>query len=413
MENKNTVLLVATMDTKGQEVLYLLSCFETLGIPVLTLDGGIMGESPFPVTIDREKVALAGGMPLSEVRALGHEGKALTVMINGAIQWAKDLYQQGRIMGIIGLGGSMGTTLGTGVMRTFPIGFPKVMISSMASRNTRAFVGTKDILMLHSVCDLSGINRITKKILRNGALALIGMVRETLDLSLPTKPLIVLSTLGTIETCAAKVRKKLESRGKEVVVFHTVGSGGEAMEEMIRGEEIEAVIDLSLNEIANHLFEGDYDAGPNRGSAGLQRGIPTVLVPGNIDFLATGPIKEAEKRFPGRIFHIHNAAITAVRTERIELEAVAQVLAQRCNAARGPFSILVPLGGFSVFDHQGDPFHDPEGPEIFGKALETHLQSGESLHLLPYHINDPEFSEAVLRALEQLLEIKFKQGKRR
>ena len=403
MDNQNAVLLVATMDTKGQEVLYLLSCFEKWGIPVLTLDAGIMGESPFPVTINREKVALAGGMSLSEVRALGHEGKALTVMITGAIQCAKDLYQQGKIMGIIGLGGSMGTTLATGVMRTFPIGFPKIMISSMASRNTRAFVGTKDILMLHSVCDLSGINRITKKILRNGAFAIAGMMRETLDFHPSTQPLIVLSTLGTIETCAAKVRKILESRGKEVVVFHTVGSGGEAMEEMIREEEPEAVIDLSLNELANHLFGGDYDAGPNRSSAALQRGIPTVLVPGNIDFLATGPIKEAEKRFPGRIYHIHNAAITAVRTERIELEAVAQVLAQRCNAARGPFSILVPLGGFSVFDHQGDPFHDPEGPEVFGKALERHLQPGVSMHLLPYHINDPEFAEAVLEALEKLL----------
>lgn len=403
MENQNTVLLVATMDTKGQEVLYLLSCFEELGISVLTLDGGIMGESPFPVTIDREKVALAGGMPLPEVRALGHEGKALTVMITGAIRCAKDLYQQGKIMGIIGLGGSMGTTLATGVMRTFPIGFPKIMISSMASRNTRAFVGTKDILMLHSVCDLSGINRITKKILRNGAFAIAGMMKETLDFHPSTQPLIVLSTLGTIETCAAKVRRVLEGRGKEVVVFHTVGSGGEAMEEMIREEELEAVVDLSLNELVNHLFGGDYDAGPNRGSAALQRGIPTVLVPGNIDFLATGPIQEAEKRFPGRIYHIHNAAITAVRTERIELESVAQVLAQRCNAARGPFSILVPLGGFSVFDHQGDPFHDPEGPEVFGKALERHLQPGVSMHLLPYHINDPEFAEAVLEALEKLL----------
>lgn len=403
LKNQNAVLLVATMDTKSQEVLYLLSCFEILGIPVLTLDGGIMGGSPFPVTIDREKVALAGGMPLLEVRALGHEGKALRVMINGAIQCAKDLYQQGRIMGILGIGGSMGTTLGTGVMRTFPIGFPKVMISSMASRNTRAFVGTKDILMLHSVCDLSGINRITKKILRNGALALAGMLKEDLDLSLPAKPLIVLSTLGTIETCAAKVRKILESRGKEVVVFHTVGSGGEAMEEMVRGEELEAVIDLSLNEIANHLFGGDYDAGPNRGSAALQRGIPTVLVPGNIDFLATGPIKEAEKRFPGRIYHIHNAAITAVRTERIELEAVAEILAQRCSEARGPFSILVPLGGFSVFDHHGDPFHDPEGPKVFGKALKKYLQAKGSMHLLPYHINDPEFAEAILGTLEQLL----------
>ena len=262
MENTSTVLMIATMDTKGKEVLYLLSCFKELGIPVLTLDAGIMGESPFPVTIDREKVALAGGMTLSEVRALGHEGKALAVMITGAMRCAKDLYQRGEIKGMLGLGGSMGTTLGTGVMRAFPIGFPKVMISSMASRNTRAFVGTKDILMLHSVCDLSGINRMTQKILRNGALALAGMVKESPDFSLAIKPLIVLSTLGTIETCAVNVRKVLESKGMEVVVFHTVGSGGEAMEEMIREEEVEAVVDLSLNELVNHLAGGDYDAGP-------------------------------------------------------------------------------------------------------------------------------------------------------
>lgn len=403
LKNQNAVLIVATMDTKGQEVLHLLSCFEEWGIPVLTLDAGIMGESPFPATINREKIALAGGMTLSEVRALGHEGKALAVMITGAIRCAKDLYQEGKIKGILGLGGSMGTTLGSSVMRAFPIGFPKVMISSMASRNTRSFVGTKDILMLHSVCDLSGINRITKKILRNGALALAGMVRETLESSPPTQPLIVLSTLGTIETCAANVRKILKNRGKEVVVFHTVGSGGEAMEEMIHEEEVEAVVDLSLNELVNHLFGGDYDAGPNRGSSALQKGIPTVLVPGNIDFLGAGPIKEAEKRFPGRIYHIHNAAITAVRTERKELEAVAQLLAQRCNAAKGPFSILVPLEGFSVFDQKGGPFHDQEGPELFGETLKKHLQPGTSLHLLPYHINDPEFTEAIIKSLDQVL----------
>jgi len=408
LKNQNAILLVATMDTKGQEVLYLLSCFKELGIPVLTLDAGIMGKSPFPVAINRGKVALAGGMTLSDVRALGHEGKALAVMITGAIRIAKDLYQQGKIMGIIGLGGSMGTTLGTGVMRAFPIGFPKVMISSMASRNTRAFVGTKDIFMLHSVCDLSGINRITKKILRNGAFAIAGMIKETLDFRPSTQPLIVLSTLGTIETCTAKVRKILESKGKEVVVFHTVGSGGEAMEEMIREEEVEAVVDLSLNEIANHLGGGDYDAGPNRGSAALEKGIPTIFVPGNIDFLGAGPIQETERRFPGRIYHIHNAAITAVRTKKKELEGVAQIMAQRCNTAKGPFSILLPLGGFSAFDCKGGPFHDPEGPEFFGKVLKKHLQPEVSIHLLPYHINDPEFAEAILETLEQLLKIKFK-----
>jgi uncharacterized protein (UPF0261 family) len=232
------------------------------------------------------------------------------------------------------------------------------------------------------------------------------MMRERLDFPPSTKPLIVLSTLGTIETCAANVRRILESRGKEVVVFHTVGSGGEAMEEMINEEEVEAVVDLSLNELVNHLFGGDYDAGPNRGSTALQKGIPTVLVPGNIDFLGAGPIKEAEKRFPGRIYHIHNAAITAVHTERKELEAVAKLLAQRCNEAKGPFSILVPLGGFSVFDRQGGPFYSPEGPEFFGKVLKKHLQPGTPLHLLPYHINEPEFSEAIIESLEQVLKMK-------
>jgi len=188
------------MDTKGKEVRYLLSCFEEWGIPVLTSMQALWGIS-IPGHPPSEKVALAGGMALSDVRALGHEGKALAVMIAGAIRCAKDLHQEGKIKGILGLGGSMGTTLGTGVMRAFPIGFPKVMISSMASRNTRAFVGTKDILMLHSVCDLSGINRITKNILRNGALALAGMVRRDLDAPPSMQPLIILSTLEQLNLC--------------------------------------------------------------------------------------------------------------------------------------------------------------------------------------------------------------------
>ena len=172
------------------------------------------------------------------------------------------------------------------------------------------------------------------------------------------------------------------------------------------------MVDLSLNELVNHLAGGDYDAGPNRGSAALQKGIPTILVPGNIDFLGTGPIKETEKRFPGRIYHIHNAAITAVRTEKKELEGVAQVMAQRCNTAKGPFSILLPLGGFSAFDCKGGPFHDPEGPEFFGKVLKKHLKPGTSLYLLPYHINDPGFVDAIIENLEQILKMKFKPNER-
>lgn len=403
LESSNAVLIVATMDTKGNEVLYLGSCLKEFGIPFLTLDAGIMGEPPFPVTISREEVALAGGMSLSHVRSIGHEGKALAVMITGAIQWAKDLHQEGRFRGILGLGGSMGTTLGTGVMRTLPIGFPKVMISTMASRNTRAFVGTKDILMLHSVCDLAGINRITSKVLRNGALAIAGMVRSPLVSPLPSKPLIALSTLGTTEVCAQRVRQYLESRGKEVVVFHTVGSGGEAMEEMIHEEEVESVIDLSLHELVDHYFGGDYDAGPNRGSTALKKGVPTILVPGNIDFLVTGPLRSAEKHFPGRIYHVHNAAITTIRSGREEVEAVAKAVVQMCNASIGPLAIMVPLGGFSVFDRVGGPFYDPGACQLFAGTLKKGLKPGISLHILPHHINDPEFADAVLMALDDLL----------
>lgn len=404
MDRSGVVLILSTTDTKGNEVLYLEACFKELGVPFLTLDAGIMGESPFPVAVSREEVALAGGMSLPDVRSLGHEGKALAVMIAGAIQWAKDLYREGKIGGILGLGGSMGTTLGSSVMRAFPIGFPKVMISTMASRNTRAFVGTKDILMLHSVCDLSGINRITRKVLRNGVLAIAGMVRDSSEAPLPTKPLITLSTLGTTEMCAQRVRKQLEKRGKEVVVFHTVGSGGEAMEEMIREEDVEAVVDLSLHELVDHLFGGDYDAGPNRGSVALNKGIPTLLVPGNIDFLVAGPLKDAEKQFPGRIYHVHNETITTIRSRPGEVETVAGILTEMCNASRGPRAVMVPLGGFSAFDRVGGPFYDPEATQLFVETMKRNLNPRTPLYLLPYHINALEFAEAVVGVLEHLIQ---------
>jgi len=398
----DNVLLIATMDTKSREALYLKACFKEAGIPVLVLDAGIKGESPVPVSIDREKVANAGGKTLIEVQEMGHEGRSLDVMINGAIRCAQDLYRQGDISGVISLGGSMGTTLGTAVMRSFSIGFPKVMISTMASRDTRGFVGTKDILMLHSVSDISGLNRITNKILHNGAMAMAGMMRYPPKSISPEKPLIFISTLGTTECCVQKVRDRLEKDGNEVVVFHTVGAGGKAMEEMVIEEDVKAVLDLSLHEITDHIFGGDYDAGSGRGSAALQKGIPTILVPGNIDFLVTGALNTAKQRFPNRSYHSHNAAITAVRTARDEMETLAKVIANLCNEARGPCAVFVPMGGFSAFDCKEGPLYDPIARERFTATLKNTLNSESSLHLLSYHINDPEFAAALIEALEKL-----------
>ena len=396
-------LLIATMDTKGQEALFISTCLKQAGIPVQIMDAGIRGDSPVTVDISRVEVAKTGGQSLAEVQNIGHEGKALEVMTNGAIACAQNLYRQNRIQGIIGLGGSMGTTLASGVMRSFPVGVPKVMISTMASRDTSAFVGTKDILMLHSVCDLAGLNRFTRKILRNGAMALAGMLQSTaVAEDQITKPLVFLSTLGTTEACAQQVRRTLEEKGNEVVIFHTVGSGGRAMEEMIAPERVSSLVDLSLHEIADHLFGGDYNAGPDRGKTALKLGLPTILVPGNIDFLVSGPLEKALRRFPDRPYHVHNAAITVVRSTHEEIEIISQTIAKMCNQATGPVKILIPMDGFSAFDSKKGPLYDPDAPQLFADTLQKHLNDQTAASLFPYHINDPEFSLAILKAFSNI-----------
>jgi len=279
-----------------------------------------------------------------------------------------------------------------------------LIVATMASRDTRAFVGTKDIMMLYSVCDLSHLNRVTRAILKNGALALAGMLRQTVSDNIPDlPPPVLLSTLGTTEACAQALRKDLEDHDDEVIMFHTNGSGGRAMEEMIAWEKIAAVIDLSLHEIADHLFGGDYDAGPTRGAAALEQGIPTILVPGNIDFLVTGPFEIAQKEFPNRACHIHNAAITVMRTGQKEIEIIAKKVADLCDSARGPVAVWVPMKGLSAFDSPDGPLHDPAGPEIFASTFKANARNKSCLNQSPHHINDPEFTEDVFQALGQML----------
>jgi len=394
------VLIIGTMDTKGKETMFLKESLAGEGLDVVIMDAGILGQSPFPVDISRERVAKAAGSTLSNVQNIGHEGKALDIMTRGAIQCAGDLYEKGKIDGVAEIGGSMGTTLGTAVMRTFPIGFPKVMISTMASKNTRPFVGTKDILMLHSVCDLSGLNRITRKVIREGGLALAGMVKGLKAEPGETPPLVVLSTLGTTEACASRLREAFEKRGKEVITFHTVGSGGEAMDELIRDEDVEMVVDLSLHEIGDNLFGGDYDAGPNRALAALEKGVPTLLVPGNTDFLVTGPLAVVKERFPGRRFHVHNAAISTVATGPEEMKAIADRIAALCERARGPVSILIPMGGFSAFDSPGGPLEAPEIRRVFSDELQAGLPAGIRCVESDHHINDPEFAVSILESMD-------------
>ena len=402
---KTQVLVVATMDTKGEETAYLATCLEKLGLKPLIMDPGIRGNPDLPVYVSRQEVAAKGGMTLSEVQSIPHEGKALNAMIVGAVKIASALHEQGAIKGIVSIGGSMGTTLGSSVMRALPFGFPKVMISTMASRNTRAFVGTRDILMLHSVCDLAGLNRMTRKVLANGAGALAGMVDSGLMESGNETPRrqIALSTLGTTEACAAWLRQVLSKEGFEVVTFHTNGSGGQAMEEMITEGAFDALIDLSLHEMVDHVHGGDYDAGAERGTSALRLGIPTVLVPGNMDFLVTGPLGDAKKRFPGRRYHSHNEAITVAQVRPEEMAEMAKRLAQLCSEAKGPVAVLIPAEGFSAFDHPKGPLYEPRIPKRFISAFEGTLHDKRILRTVQAHVNDEAFGIAVLEAFKSIM----------
>lgn len=413
MELIDGVLIISTMDTKAEETYFLKDCLKAQNLKVLVLDAGIRGKSPIPVDISRDKVAAAAGSTLCDVQGLGHEGKALNVMISGAIQCAKKLHKDGRIQGLLGLGGSMGTALGTGVMRKFPIGFPKVMISTMASRNTRSFVGTKDIMMLHSVCDLVGLNRVTKNVLREGALAVAGMIKGREFTPSEDRPLAVLSTLGTTEACVVRLRQALEIKGMEVLTFHTVGSGGDAMEELVRDEDVKFVVDLSLHELMDHFFGGDYDAGQNRGKAAPEKGVPTILIPGNTDFLVTGPLETALYRFPGRIMHSHNSAITVVSTEREEMIQLAGIMSDICKKAKGPMAVLIPMGGFSAFDSPDGPMENLDARHALAEALKNSLPQGILYSHSKHHINDPEFASKILDCMDRLLKASESSTKKR
>lgn len=396
MDRKPVVLVMTTMDTKADHAAYVQTCLNEVGVKALLMDVGIMGTSPIDVEISRDDIVRQAGYELTDIQNLKHEGRASRVIITGATRRVQELHEKGRVDAIIGLGGSVGTDICTAVMRSLPIGFPKIMISTLASHDVRPFVGTKDILMFPTICDLNGMNRILKKILKNAALAAAGMAeRGSHEIDDP-KPLIFIGTLGTSEPSALRIKRAVEAKGREAIIFHTTGIGGQAMEEMIGEGQAEIVVEISGQELVAHLLGGDYDAGPDRLSAALKRGLPTLLVPGCTDFIVSGPLATAQKQFPDRQYHRHNAAITAVRTLHEETERVAQTIAAFCNEARGPRALAVPLGGLSGFDRPDGPLYDPEAPKIMAEVFKKALGPETALHVSPYHINDPEFGDLLI-----------------
>jgi len=403
MEKNNVVLVMGTLDTKPEEIGFLLNCLKQQQIKTVLMDGGILGSPGLAADVSREEVARAADSTIEAMRNAGHEGDAIAVMMEGAARIAVGLFESGRIHGIIGLGGSMGTSLATAAMRALPFGIPKVMITTMGSRDTHPFVGTRDIMMLHSVADLIGLNRITRRVIENGAFAFTGMVKCRKSEVDESRRLVSITTLGSIEVCVQRLRKRLETKGFEVVVFSSHGAGGKAMEELIAEARIDMVIDLSTHELMNYLAGGASSAGPDRLMAAIRRNIPLIVAPGNIDFFVHGPYEKTKALFPDRKLHVHNPGITAIRANAKDLENLGKNMAEKLNQSEGPAAVVIPKRGFSAFDFPGGPFYDPDADASFIDTLKSGLKEFVPVIEVDAHINDPAFSDKVFEVFMELV----------
>lgn len=401
MSAKPKVLMIVTLDTKTVEARFVRQVLEEQGVDVIHLDPSIRASVDDSVEIRPEQVAQAAGKTIQQVRDLRHEGKCQAVMIEGAVKAAHEVDAKHGLAGIIGIGGSMGTTLASVVMGSFPYGLPKVLISTMASGFTKPFVGAKDIIMVNPVCDIAGLNSITRDVFRNGAIAVAAMATAYRPVRTEPRPLVAMSTLGTTDRCSVRVREELTKRGFEVMVFHTLGTGGAAMDQIVTERDVVAVVDLSLVEINDFLNNGLCSAGPDRAKAALAKGVPTIFAPGNADFMVAGPIDVARQQFPGKRYHIHNPALTAVRAEAAEFEKLARHMGTLLEDAKGPATFFVPLKGFSNHDSPEGHLHDPSLPPVFAAAMRKAAPANVPVVELDAHINDAAFADAIV---EQVLE---------
>lgn len=398
-----SVYLIGTLDTKGLEVAYVRDLLSGYGIQTQVIDAGSLQPPTIVPDITREAVFHAAGTTCDAVALRGDRGAAVTLAATGVASVIRDLHARGQVQGVLGLGGSAGTTIATAAMRALPIGIPKLMVSTLASGQTRPYVGDKDILLLNSVVDLIGINRISREVLGQAARAMAGMV--TLPAPAPAateRPLIAATMFGVTTPCIAKARELLEAAGYEVLVFHATGNGGQAMETLIADGLIAGVLDITTTELADELVGGTLTAGPTRLTAAGLRGVPQVISVGALDMVNFGPRETVPAKFAERQFHIHNSNVTLMRTTPAENRQLGLEIARKAAAAIGPTAILLPLQGISAIDQSGQPFNDPSAREALFEAVRQNRGSVELIEL-NNHINDPEFATAAANKLLTLM----------
>lgn len=398
-----SVYLLATLDTKGREAEFVRDALKRLGVAsVVVVDTGCLGAPQIAADVPREAVFEAAGTTLGQAAARGDRGAAVTDATTGAVRIVTDAHARGEVAGVLALGGSAGTSIGTAVMRALPIGVPKLMVSTVASGQTRPYIGDKDVLMLNSVVDILGINRISRTILDGAARAMAGLVLQPQTSAAADRPLIAVTMFGVTTPCVMKARDVLESAGYEVLVFHATGSGGQAMESLIRDGEIAGVLDVTTTELADEAVGGVFSAGRDRLTAAARAGIPQIVSVGALDMVNFHTPDSVPPQFADRLFHRHNANVTLMRTTPDECARIGAEIGRKTAESRGPAEILLPLGGVSALDAPGFPFNDPEARrELFQAIRET--AGTIPVIEVPRHINDPVFAETAANRLLALL----------
>ena len=399
------VYLIATLDTKGTETDFVRAQLRACGVvETIVVDAGCLGEPVIAADVTRETVFEQAGTPIVEVRAAGDRGQAITLAAQGVAEIVAQRHAAGEVEGVIGLGGSAGTTIATSAMRRLPVGIPKLMVSTLASGQVRPYVRDKDIMMLNAVVDIAGINRISRAVLSNAARAMAGMVtfQPPVEQAANDKPLIAATMFGVTTPCIEQARAILENAGYEVLVFHATGNGGEAMESLIADGLIAGVLDITTTELADELIGGVLSAGPDRLTAAGRAGIPQVISVGATDMVNFGPAESIPERFAERKFYVHNPTVTLMRTTPEENRRLGEEIARKAAAATGPVKILLPLRGVSAIDADGQPFDDPAARAAMFDGIRANCGSVDVVEI-NRHINDAEFAGAAARTLLEML----------
>ena len=409
MSNKKGIVIICNLDTRGEDIVFVKRLIQDRGHEAILLDFSMEEPPPFAGDIRTEDVALRGGLPIEVVREKYRSDRdtATSNQIAGAAAIVGDLLAQGRVHGVIGIGGGTATLVATSVMKRLPFGLPKLMASPMAAHPAYIdkYVGTRDITMHHTVLDIVKMNPLLKAQITNAVGAICGMVEMTQGTNIVfDKPCVAISSFGFGEMAVQSALGMLEQAGFTPIVCHAQGKGDRAMEEMIRDGAFHGVLDICIGGVIEHLFHGNRDPGPDRLLAAVETGIPMVLAPCGLDILSYGGRADMLEKTKDRVQYVQDALRVQVRTTADELRQAADVIAQRLNKAKGPWTFLVPLRGWSSLDKPGRPIYDPVADAAFVARLKQQLAAPERVKELDLHLYTPEFARAAVDQFVSLFE---------